>query len=502
MQQKSYKHGFQVKAIDGNNLHIAGYASVFNVEDGVGHIIMPGAFKDAIKEKKIKFLWQHKQEMPIGVIDEIYEDYRGLYIKATINGSIQSGGDAKSLVEQGAVDGFSIGFCIKESHFNNDGKQVITKIDLWEVSIVTFPCNTEAVIDKFAKKLSIINKQEKENIMSIETIDQARFLKVEKSLENIESAFSRPDISVDHMMIDTKFATFLRAGAIDLETKSLNTNANEEGGFMLRPELENRIVTGIKAKSPMRQLASVETISTNALDILIERNRFVSNWVADAAVRPDTDNAGVTQKRISVHELYAQPKATQRLLDDGAINIESWISERLEDSFARLENASFVSGDGANKPHGILSYGNDVINRVDVAEAGHITITDIQALINALDEYYLANASFLMHRTTLAAIQDLRDENGRFLWQASLSEKAPGTLFGIPVMCSSDMPDFQAENLGIILADFKAGYKIVDKIGIHSLRDQYTEKPFVKFYTVKRVGGDVVDSNAIKVLKV
>jgi len=496
MQHKSYKSSFYVKATDGNNLHIAGYASVFNVEDSVGHIIMPGAFQDVIKKKKIKFLWQHKQEVPIGVIDEIYEDNKGLYIRATINGSIQS------LIEQGAVNGFSIGFCITESHFNHEGKQIITKIDLWEVSVVTFPCNSEAVIDKFAEKSSIINKEQKENIMNIEQIDQARFLKVEKSLENIESAFARPDVGVNNAIMDTKFATFLRAGTIDLDTKSLNTNIDGEGGFMLRPELEKKIVTGIKTRSVMRQLASVETISTNALDVLIERNRFVSNWVADAAARDDTENASVTQKRILVHELYAQPKATQRLLDDGVINIESWISERLEDSFARLENASFLSGNGTNKPRGILNYGNDVIHRMNVAEAGSITIADIQSLINALDEYYLPNASFLMHRTTLAAIQDLRDENGRFLWQSSLSEKVPGTLFGIPVMCSSDMPDFHAENLGVILADFKAGYKIVDKVGIHSLRDQYTEKPFVKFYTVKRVGGDVVDSNAIKVLKI
>lgn len=501
MQHKSYEQCFEIKAVEGNNLHVKGYASVFNVEDGVGHIIMPGAFREAIIQKKIKFLWQHKQEMPIGIIDKIYEDQKGLYIEATINGAIQSGIDAKSLIEQGAVDSFSIGFYITESHFNPEGKQVITKIDLWEVSVVTFPCNSHAVITSIDKKSEINNKQTKENVMNIETIDPARFNKVEKSLENIESMLSRPDIAMDHTMMDTKFATFLRAGTIDLETKSLNSNSNEDGGFMLRSELENKIVAGITARSPMRQLASVETISTNALDILIERNRFVSNWVADAALRGDTDNAGVTQKRISVHELYAQPKATQRLLDDSAINIESWISERLEDSFARLENSSFIVGDGINKPHGILSYDNDVISRVDVANAGHIGVADIQALINRLDEYYLPNASFLMHRTTLAAIQDLRDENGRFLWQASLSEKAPGTLFGIPVVCSSDMPNFQADNLGIILADFKAGYKIVDKIGIHSLRDQYTEKPFVKFYTVKRVGGDVVDVNAIKVLK-
>ncbi|MEY3197366.1 MAG: hypothetical protein RLZZ59_737, partial [Pseudomonadota bacterium] len=158
--------------------------------------------------------------------------------------------------------------------------------------------------------------------------------------------------------------------------------------------------------------------------------------------------------------------------------------------------------DGNNKPHGILHYGNEVVERVDVEEEGSINAEDILKLINKLDEYYLSNATFLMHRTTLSAIQNLRDGNDRFLWQASMSENVPGTLFGIPVVCSSDMPIFQGGNLSIILGDFKAGYKIVDKVGIYSLRDQYTEKPFIKFYTVKRVGGDVVVPAAIKVLKV
>ena len=501
MQYKSDNHNFEVKSTKEGNLRVVGYASVFNVEDGEGHIITSGAFKDAISKRTIKLLWQHKQEMPIGVIDVIYEDQKGLYIEATINGGTQVGGDAKSLVKQGAVDGFSIGFYAAESHFDPNGKRVITKADLWEISVVTFPCNRHAVIEGFVEKALLVKQQPMGDIMTTETIDPTKFSTMAKSVENIETILGRPSFHTDQPM-DTKFSTFLRSGSMDFETKSLSTNANEDGGFMLRPDLEQKIVTGIRAKSPMRQLASVETISTNALDILIERNKFVSNWVADAAARDDTDNAQVTQKRISVHELYAQPKATQRLLDDSAINIENWISERLEDSFARLENASFISGNGANKPRGILNYGNDVINRIDVAEGGQIKITDIQALINALDEYYLPNASFLMHRTTLAQIQDLRDDTGRFLWQASLSEKSPGTLFGIPVLCSSDMPDFTADNLGVILADFKAGYKIVDRVGIHSLRDQYTEKPFVKFYTVKRVGGDVVDANAIKVLKV
>ena len=501
LEYKNYKHHFEVKA-QGDNFQVEGYASVFNVKDNHGEIISPGAYKNASRKRKIAFLWQYDQTKPIGVIDEIYEDEKGIFMKATINGTTQNGRDAISLIEQGAIEGFSVGFYVKKCHLSKSGERVITEMDLVEVSLVTFPSNEQALITDRSKKSFITIQPTKEDNMTTHTnnADEGRFQKIEKSIYEMQSAMVRPDIDMAPVL-ETKFGHFLRTGTMDLETKALTSNADQDGGFMLRPELYDRIVAGIKAMSPMRQLASVETISSNALDVLIERGRFASNWVADAAVRVDTDNAQVAQKRISVHELYAQPKATQRLLDDSAINIENWVAERLEDSFARIENTSFINGDGNNKPTGILNYANDVVNRIDVGTPGEIHIPDIQHLINALDEYYLPNASFLMHRTTLAAIQALRDDNGRFLWQPSLSEKAPGTLFGIPVVASSDMPNFRQDNLGIILADFKAGYKIVDKVGIHSLRDQYTEKPFVKFYTVKRVGGDVVDAAAIKVLK-
>ena len=176
--------------------------------------------------------------------------------------------------------------------------------------------------------------------------------------------------------------------------------------------------------------------------------------------------------------------------------------ERLQDSFVKAENQSFILGDGNNQPKGLLTYGHDVIGRVAAETEGELKISDILNLINELGDHYLANASFLMHRSTLSEIQKIQDANGRFLWQPSISEGAPGTLFGIPLVCSSDMPKFETGNLAIALADFKSGYKIVDRAGLSITRDPYTEKPFVKFYSVKRVGGDVVDPNAIKLLKI
>jgi HK97 family phage major capsid protein len=327
---------------------------------------------------------------------------------------------------------------------------------------------------------------------------------LEHKVNSMQSAFLRPESVNFSPMEDKSFSNYLRKGDISgLETKSLSASVNEDGGFLIAPSMYDKIITGLRAKSVMRRLASIETISTTALDIILEGDgEFKAGWVTDTAERAVTDNPKLEHKRIMVHELYAQPKATQRLLDDSAINVEAWVTERLQDSFLATENHSFFNGDGNNKPHGILQYDADHIERVAAQEAGKVSPIDLLHLINSLDEDYLSNPSMIMHRTTLSQIQSLRDGNGRFIWQPAISEAQPETLFGIPILCSSDMPTFGEGSLAIALGDFKKGYKIVDRSGISMMRDPYTEKPFVKFYAVKRVGGDVINSDAIKFLKV
>ncbi|MES2214770.1 MAG: phage major capsid protein [Pseudomonadota bacterium] len=322
-----------------------------------------------------------------------------------------------------------------------------------------------------------------------------------------QAAIDRPELdcgnlglgNIEHKMA---FGNYLRKGETQgMETKSLSTTSNGEGGYLITPALHKRIITGITSKSPMRKLASVENISTNALDVIIQDGEFDSGWVVDAVARVDSTTPQLKQKRIMVHELYAQPKATQRLLDDSAVNVEDWLNDRLQESFLRTENRSFISGDGNNQPTGILHYDDRAIQRVDVATSGEIKPADILKLMNSLDEAHLSNATMLMHRSTLAELQKLQDNNGRFIWQPALSESIPETLFGIPVACASDMPAFAAGAPVVAIANFKAAYKIVDRSGIAMMRDPYTDKPFVKFYAVKRVGGDVIDPKAIKFLR-
>jgi HK97 family phage major capsid protein len=285
---------------------------------------------------------------------------------------------------------------------------------------------------------------------------------------------------------------FIRKGIeSDFITKSFSGEV-EEGGVLITPALSQKIISGINAKSPMRQIASIENISTRALDIITEDGKFGSGWIGEVEARRDTDTPKLKKKTIQVHEIYAQPKATQSIIDDSEINIESWLAERLIDSFVRLENEAFIAGDGVNRPNGLLKAKAETIETADV------TPEMLLKLINSLDEGYLANASFLMNRSTLYAIQSLQDKVGRFIWQQSLTDPLQQSIFGIPIFISSHMPDIRADSLSIAVGDFKAAYKIVDRSGINLLRDPYTDKPFVRFYAVKRVGGDVINPDAVK----
>ncbi|MCC8397789.1 MAG: phage major capsid protein [Rickettsia endosymbiont of Labidopullus appendiculatus] len=542
-----------IKSVTDNSVVISGYASVYNISDQHNDLIAKGAFASA-DHSCIKFLWQHDWQQPIGVIKSLTEDDYGLKVEAIINNKIEKGKEAIELVRQGAVDSLSVGFNIKLAKYNNLNQRIITEAELIEVSIVTFPANYHAKISHITKQIynrpllklayaqgferdasprtaaysnvredsstaslsklpaevefqkksnsSSLNQKNMENNMNTELMtkqnnNEIKINELQEKMYNLENFLSRPEIGgmqdIEHK---TAFNNYIRKGnQSELIEKSLNSRA-EEGGVLLVPALYNSIITEINARSPMRQLASIETISSNALDIVIEEGNFASGWVGDLQAREETAASKLKQQRIFVHELYAQPKASQTLIDDSAIRIENWLIERLRDSFVKAENAAFINGDGKKRPKGILSGDHDKIERFEMGE--RVTAEKLLDFINLLDEEYLANASFLMNRTTLSEIQKLQDNNGRFIWQQSLSDSLKQTIFGISVLCCSEMPPIKEGNMAIAIGDFKSAYKIIDRGGINIMRDPYTDKPFVKFYAVKRVGGDVVNQSAIK----
>jgi HK97 family phage major capsid protein len=323
---------------------------------------------------------------------------------------------------------------------------------------------------------------------------------MKKQVSQMQTALNRPlhsDVAFD--MEKSAATDYLRKGEVKMEFKDQFSSSQDSGGGLILPSLCNEIISNIQAISPIRKLASVDRISTNELDIIIEDQEFETGWVSEIGERRETKTPKLKQKKILVHELYAQPMATQRLIDDSSIDIYNWISDRLVDYFAHVENHAFIHGDGDNKPKGILAAEN--IQSIKAQEEEKINIEDILKLINSLGEHHLAKASFLMHRSTLSYIQTLKDDAGRFIWQPSYSDLQPQTLFGIPLYCCDDMPTIEKGKKAIAVGNFKAAYKIVDRQDIYIMRDPYTHKPFVKFYAVKRVGADVVNTAAIKLLE-
>lgn len=300
------------------------------------------------------------------------------------------------------------------------------------------------------------------------------------------------------------FGQFLRKG---VEFKANTSNSDEDGGYLVTPEMSSEIVTKIFESSPMRQLASVQVISSDALEMLEDLELIASGWVGETSARPATDTTKLKMIKIATHEIYAQPLATQKLLDDAAVNVESWIAGKVAQKFALDEATAFINGNGSGKPKGILAYDNGTgFNQVEQLETStSLTIKgdDLIDLTYGLKGEYKKSASFLAQRATIKEFRKLKDLQGRYLWEPGLNGSAQATLLGAPLYEAADMAAAGVGgNLAVAFGDFKAGYQIVDRIGIRVIRDVYTNKPFTMFYTTKRVGGGVKNFEAIKLLKV
>jgi HK97 family phage major capsid protein len=307
---------------------------------------------------------------------------------------------------------------------------------------------------------------------------------------------------------------FRKGGAISASVQNaLSVGSDPDGGYWVTPDLSGRIATLVYESSPIRQIASVQDISTDALEGVNDLDEAGAGWVGETTDRTETTTPEVGKWRIPVHEQYAEPRATQKLLDDAAVNVEDWLGKKVSTKFARMEETAFVSGNGINKPRGFLTYsagtpsksGWGVIEQVNSGASGAFAATNpgdkLIDLVFSLKAAYRANAKWLMGRLALGAARKLKDGQGNYLWIPAFSDTVSGNLIGHPVMEAEDMPVFAANSLSIAFGDFREAYQIVDRIGIRVLRDPFTSKPYVKFYSTKRVGGDVVNFESLKIMK-
>jgi HK97 family phage major capsid protein len=341
----------------------------------------------------------------------------------------------------------------------------------------------------------------------------------QRRLDSIETAQARPSMDFEGKAYNpdvteyrNAFCNYMRKGMErgleDLQVKALSVSGDgSEGGYLVTPQLSERIVQIVRESSPMRELAAIETISTDSLELIEDAGEMTAAWVAENAVRSETSAPALGKRVIETHEMFAQPQATQKLIDDASINIEEWAAKKIADRFARLEAQAFIGGSGIGEPTGVLSYASGTswgqIEQVNTSAASTISADDVLNLFYSLKDDYAKNATFLMNRATVQHLRLLKDgTTGQYIWQPGLSLGTPDTLMGVPVALASDMPALADNALSIAVGDFRRGYLIVDREAIRVLRDPYTAKPFVRFYTTKRVGGEVVDFEAIKLLRV
>jgi len=310
--------------------------------------------------------------------------------------------------------------------------------------------------------------------------------------------------------------TYMRYGAENSRMRDvrnlMEVGSDPAGGYTVTPDMSGRILKKIFDTSPARKLFSAVTIGTDAIEGLIDRDDLDTGWVGEKQARPETGTPELGKWRIDVNEQYAMPKVTQKLLDDSGFDIEGWLSGKVADKFVRSENTAFFAGDGVSKPRGMLTYGTAATDDKTrawqvfqyIASGGTSTITDTNFLINlvmSLGAEYRANAGWTMNRKTLGYLRTLKDGDGNYLWQPDFTKLLGGTLLGYSITEAEDMPDMASNALSIAFGDFKAAYQIVDRTGIRVIRDNITEKGFVKLYTAKRVGGDALDFDAVKFMK-
>jgi HK97 family phage major capsid protein len=351
----------------------------------------------------------------------------------------------------------------------------------------------------------------------------AHLIETKQKIDQLMLAGARPALSGERAAFDpataerkARFDRYVRKGeGPDMEVKALSEGSNADGGYTVPLEIERTIDRVLSQASPIRAIAGVRQIGSGTYRKPITTAGVASGWVGETGSISQSGTPTLAALDFPAMELYAMPAATQTLLDDSQVDIEQWLADEVQIVFAEQEGAAFVNGDGSNKPKGFLDYTNvadaswswgNIGTVVSGADGAFVDDADAPAdalltLAYAPKQGYRANGRWVMNRKTESAVRKFKDANGNYIWQPGTAAGQPATIFGYPVTESEDMPDIASDSLSIAFGDFARGYLIVDRVGIRVLRDPYSAKPYVLFYTTKRVGGGVQNFEAIKLMK-
>ena len=348
---------------------------------------------------------------------------------------------------------------------------------------------------------------------------------LQKSIDRMHMMQQRPaqggkvhsGLGIEHKQafVDGYMRKGRETGLASLEEKALSTSVASDGGYTVPEELDRSIDALLKDVSPVRAVANVVQIGSSNYKKLVSTSGPASGWVAENGARIETSTPNFAEVVPPLGEIYANPAATQAMLDDAFFNVEQWLADELSAEFAAQEGSAFINGDGVNKPKGFLSYTTaatddgvrafGTIEHVATGVSANFAAADpadiLIDLVHALRPVYRKGAVFMMNTNLLAIIRKFKDANGDYLWRPGLADGGPATLMGYPVIEAEDMPDMAAGSLSVAFGNFQKAYTITDRMGTRILRDPYSNKPYVHFYATKRVGGGVVNSEAVKLLK-
>jgi HK97 family phage major capsid protein len=415
-----------------------------------------------------------------------------------------------------------------EKQVKKTGEDAVTKAELKKTDDAF-----EALKTKITDEINALHKKASRPVVAQVTDAKSAALETKANAE-----FGRWITPAGHAVDVTKagaarieyskaFETYLRKGKdglSDLEAKALSVGSAPDGGFFVEPFRSQQIIDKLYETSAMRAIASVISITSKSVEYPIDRDEATTGWVGEQSSRPETNTPQVGMLEIPVHELYALPKATQNLLDDAGFNVQSWLDMKVADEMGREENKQFVLGNGVKQPKGFTTYTTaatadasrafGTLERVNTGQNGAFkTLAAGPPIVNPADDLldliykfksgYRSRLRWGGTKLTLGAVRKFKDLQGNYIYDARLGANGIiDTVFGYPWDELADMADYTTTGaLGIALADWKRGYQIVDRQGIRQLRDPYTSKGYVLFYTTKRVGGGVLDSDAIKFIQ-
>jgi HK97 family phage major capsid protein len=350
-----------------------------------------------------------------------------------------------------------------------------------------------------------------ENVGTMRTNLEARMDDIEKKV-NRGKLGGNGNRSADADAEYKALGKFVRNGD-DAELKTMSVGSDPDGGYLTLPVMSPTMTKKLFDQTPLRQMARVETITTgDAWEEPIDASDIDATWVGEMDTRTPGQTPQVGMLRVPVQEICALQPITQRLLDDSGFDIGGWVQGKITDKFARTEGTAFVGGDGFKKPRGFLSHNIVVtsdatrkwgdLQYIPSGDAEEIGADALRSLVWGVRAPYRADSQWLMNSTTASLLDKLKNGQGDYLWRNGMTAGAPDELLGYPVQFSEDMPDVGSNAYPIAFGNWKLGYLIVEKVGLKLLRDPFTNKPMVQFYAYRRVGGDVANSEAIKLLKV